>query len=221
MITKIPDSIVYDEVAQRIKKYCEELHVDFLEVLMFHSFETYKNCNKDLDSLESLKRAGIIKHIGVSIYTNEQIEELLLDDRITVVQLPYNLLDNESIRGDLLRQLQNKGKVVHSRSTFLQGLFFTENSKNNLIYQELSDEIEVIKSIAILENTTIINLALSYCINHENIDNVLIGVDSVKQLVDNLQALDYVISTESISKINAIKVKNTDLLNPSLWKNLK
>jgi aryl-alcohol dehydrogenase-like predicted oxidoreductase len=221
VITKIPDSTVYDEVAQKIKKYCEELHVDCLEVLMFHSFDTYKNCNKDLDGLESLKREGIIKHIGVSTYTNEQIEELLLDDRITVVQLPYNLLDNESIRGDLLRQLQSKGKVVHTRSAFLQGLFFAESSKNNLIYQELSDEIEVIKSIATSENTTIINLAQSYCVNQKNIDNVLIGVDSVKQLVDNLEALDYVISTESISKINAIKVKNTDLLNPSLWKRLK
>lgn len=221
VITKIPDNTVFDEVEQKIKKYCEELHVDDLEVLMFHSFDTYKNCKQDLDVLESLKRDGVIKHIGVSTYTNEQVEELLLDDRITVIQLPFNLLDNESIRGELLKKLKIKGKMVHTRSVFLQGLFFAESSKNKLIYHELSDEIEVVKKIAASENTTIINLAQSYCVNQKNIDNVLIGVDSVKQLVDNLEALDYVISTESISKINAIKVKNTDLLNPSLWKRLK
>lgn len=221
VITKIPDNTVFDEVEKKIKKYCEELHVDNLEVLMFHSFDTYKNCNQDLDVLELLKREGVIKHIGVSTYTNEQIEELLLDDRITVVQLPFNLLDNESIRGDLLKKLKIKGKIVHTRSAFLQGLFFAESSKNKLIYHELSDEIEVLKKIAASENTTIINLAQSYCVNQKNIDNVLIGVDSVKQLVDNLEALDYVISTESKSKINAIKVKNIDLLNPSLWKRLK
>lgn len=221
VITKIPDNTVFDEVEQKIKKYCEELHVDNLEVLMFHSFDTYKNCNQDLDVLELLKREGVIKHIGVSTYTNEQIEELLLDDRITVVQLPFNLLDNESIRGDLLKKLKIKGKIVHTRSAFLQGLFFAESSKNKLIYHELSDEIEVLKKIAASENITIINLAQSYCVNQKNIDNVLIGVDSVKQLVDNLEALDYVISTESKSKINAIKVKNIDLLNPSLWKRLK
>jgi aryl-alcohol dehydrogenase-like predicted oxidoreductase len=218
VITKIPHNTVFDELEQKIKKYCEELHVDDLEVLMFHSFETYKNCNKDLYVLESLKRDGVIKHIGVSTYTNEQIEELLLDDRISVVQLPFNLLDNESIRGDLLKKLKIKGKIVHTRSTFLQGLFFAESSKNKLIYNELSDEIEVVKKIAESENTTIINLAQSYCVNQKNIDNVLIGVDSVKQLVDNLEALNYVLSIESKSKINAIKVKNTDLLNPSLWK---
>lgn len=218
VITKIPDIKVFYSVEQKIKKYCEELNVDVLEVLMFHSFDTYKNCNKDLDVLESLKRDGVIKHIGVSTYTNEQIEELLLDDRISVVQLPFNLLDNESIRGDLLKKLKIKGKIVHTRSAFLQGLFFAESSKNKLIYNELSAEIEVVKKIAKSENTTIINLAQSYCVNQKNIDNVLIGVDSVKQLVDNLEALNYVISTESKSKINAIKVKNTDLLNPSLWK---
>ena len=218
VITKIPDNTVIDEVEQKIKKYCEELHTDVLEVLMFHSFDTYKNCNKDLDVLESLKRDGVIKHIGVSTYTNEQIEELLLDDRISVVQLPFNLLDNESIRGDLLKKLKIKGKIVHTRSAFLQGLFFAESSKNKLIYNELSDEIDVVKKIAESENTTIINLAQSYCVNQKNIDNVLIGVDSVKQLVDNLEALNYVISVKSKSKINAIKVKNTDLLNPSLWK---
>lgn len=218
VITKIPDNTVFDEVVQKIKKYCEELHVDVLEVLMFHSFDTYKNHKKDLDVLESLKREGIIKHIGVSTYTNEQIEDLLLDDRITVVQLPFNLLDNQSIRGEILKKLKSKGKLVHTRSTYLQGLFFADSSKNNSIYQKLSGEISVIKNIAISENTSIINLAQSYCVNQINIDNVLIGVDTIKQLENNLEALDYVISAEAISKINGIKVENTDLLNPSLWK---
>ncbi|UQD56118.1 aldo/keto reductase [Flavobacterium sp. K5-23] len=218
VITKIPHSTVYDEVAQKIKKYCEELHVDCLEVLMFHSFDSYKNCNEDLSVLESLKEQEVINHIGVSVYTNEQIEELLLDDRITVVQLPYNLLDNETVRGKLLSQLKDKGKIVHTRSAFLQGLFFKDTSEKNRIYQELSNDIESIKHIAGEENTTIANLALSYCLSQNSIDNVLIGVDSVGQLEENLKSLNYAISKEAVAKINSIKVKNTDLLNPSLWK---
>jgi aryl-alcohol dehydrogenase-like predicted oxidoreductase len=218
VITKIPDNTLIDEVEQKIKKFREELYVDTLEVLMFHSFDTYKKYNNDLDGLVSLKRDGIIKHIGVSTYTNEQIEDLLLDDRITVVQLPFNLLDNKSIRGELIQKLKSKGKLVHTRSTYLQGLFFADSYKNNSIYQKLSAEILVIKNIAMSENTSIINLAQSYCVNQMNIDNVLIGVDTMKQLEDNLEALDYAISAEAISKINEIKVKNIDLLNPSLWK---
>lgn len=217
VITKIPDNTVFNEVEQKIKKYCEELHVDDLEVLMFHSFDTYKNCNKDLDVLESLKREGIIKHIGVSAYSNEQIEELMFDDRITVVQLPFNLLDNESLRGDLLKKLKRKGKVVHTRSAFLQGLFFKNIEDKNYIVQKLQSKLEILKVLVHTSNCTIEELALSYCLNQINIDNVIIGVDSINHLESNLNSSTYNIKKEVINQINRIKVEDINLLNPSLW----
>lgn len=218
VITKVPHGIKYDNVEQKVEKYCEELDVEALEALMFHSFGSYKENMQDLNVLEVMKKQSIIKHIGVSVYTNEQIEILLEDDRITIVQLPFNLLDNESVRGNLLSQLKDKGKIVHTRSAFLQGLFFKDASENNTIYEDLSNEIEVIKSIVKEEDTTMTNLALSYCLAQKNIDNVLIGVDSVGQLEENLKGLNYIISKDLKAKINSIQVKNTDLLNPSLWK---
>lgn len=218
IITKIPYNVEFSSVDHKILGYLRELNVETLEALMFHSFESYEENKHDLSILEKLVRHGVIKNLGVSVYTNKQIESLLDDNRITIVQLPFNLLDNESIRGDLLCELKSKGKIVHTRSAFLQGLFFAESPKNNTIYNELLDEIEIIRSIAKSENTSVINLAQSYCVNQRNIDKVLIGVDSVKQLVDNLEAMNYVISAEAISEINKIIVKNTDLLNPSLWK---
>lgn len=218
VITKIPHSTVYYEVAQKIKKYCEELHVDCLEVLMFHSFDTYENNRPIITVLNDLKNQGIIKNIGVSVYTNNQIEALLTDDNVTVVQMPFNLLDNESIRGDLMNKIKAKGKVIHTRSAFLQGLFFKEQLENNTVSQQLSSVLVAIKNIAIEENTSISNLALSYCLNQKDIDQVLIGVDSVSQLIDNLKSVNYKMNNDVFIKINALEVVNLDLLNPSLWK---
>lgn len=218
VITKIPHSVLLDEIEQKIKDYIQDLNVDRLEVLMFHSFDSYEN-NKDIiQVLIDLKNQGLINHIGVSVYTNNQIEALLSDDAITVVQLPFNLLDNESVRGDLMNQLKNKNKIIHTRSAFLQGLFFKEDIENNSVAQKLSSELSTIKKIATDENTSISNLALTYCLNQEEIDQVLIGVDSEKQLIENVKALNYKIDIETIKKINGIQVNNTDLLNPSLWK---
>jgi aryl-alcohol dehydrogenase-like predicted oxidoreductase len=218
VITKIPHGIEFGEVEHKVKKYCQELNIDCLEVLMFHSFDSYEKSKQDLSVLESLRKQGIIKHIGVSVYTNEQVDEMLKDDRVTVVQLPFNLLDNETVRGKLLSQLKEKGKTIHARSAFLQGLFFKGADDTNVIYQALSDEIEMIKNIAKQEKTTITNLALSYCLGQRSIDNVLIGVDSVMQLEENIKALNCVLTEEATAKINAIRVNNTDLLNPSLWR---
>lgn len=218
VVTKIPHDGDVDKIEQKIRTYINDLNVDCLEILMFHSFDTYQKNKQIIPVLTNLKNQGIIKNIGVSVYTNSQIETLLLDDEITVVQMPFNLLDNESIRGDLMTKLKAKGKIIHTRSAFLQGLFFKEDSDDGSIFQKLYNELNTIKDIAKEENISISNLALSYCLCQENIDQVLIGVDSVSQLMENLKALNYKIEPKAVAKINAIKVKDLDLLNPSLWK---
>jgi aryl-alcohol dehydrogenase-like predicted oxidoreductase len=217
VITKVPHDVVAGEIEQKIRTYINDLNVDHLEVLMFHSFDSYENNRSIIAVLNNLKALGMIKHIGVSVYTNNQIEALLSDDNVTVVQMPFNLLDNESIRGDLMNKMKVKGKVIHTRSAFLQGLFFKEQHENNSISQKLSNELIAIKNISIEENTSISNLALSYCLNQKDIDQVLIGVDSVNQLIDNLKAVEYKMNHDALIKINALKVDNLDLLNPSLW----
>ena len=218
VITKIPHDIIAREIEQKIRTYINDLNVDSLEVLMFHSFESYESNRSVIKDLNNLKNLGLIKHIGVSVYTNNQIETLLNNDDINVVQMPFNLLDNESIRGDLMNKMKVKGKIIHTRSTFLQGLFFKENFEKSIISQKLSNELIAVKKISKEENVSISNLAFSYCLNQKNIDQVLIGVDSEIQLIQNTNALNYKIDKKTIKKINAIKVNNSDLLNPSLWR---
>lgn len=217
VITKIPHDIKVEEIEEKIETYIQDLNVDYLEVLIFHSFDSYKNNSQILKRLNSLKSQGLIKNIGVSIYTNNQIEALLLDDAIDVVQMPFNLLDNQSARGNLMQQLKDSGKIIHTRSAFLQGLFFTESSDMNPVSQKLSSELIEIKKIAKNENISISNLALGYCLQQKNIDQVLIGVDSISQLIDNLESANCIISQDVIEQINEVKVKDLDLLNPSLW----
>ncbi len=217
IITKIPHDIDNVKIEERIEMYCQELHVYCLEVLMFHSFDSYKNNQHLLAILSTIKNKGLIKNIGVSVYTNEQIESLLQDDAVSVVQMPFNLLDNESIRGELMQKLRAKGKKIHTRSAFLQGLFFKDGLSTNLVTQQLSNQLLDIRKLASEENISIAALALGYCLSQKNIDQVLIGVDSIEHLIDNVNAADYQIRKELIERINLIRVENTDLLNPSLW----
>ena len=61
------------------------------------------------------------------------------------------------------------------------------------------------------------SISLNYCLQQNTIDNVLIGIDSLSQLKDNIQSLNYKIKPEAINEISTIRVQNLDLLNPSLW----
>jgi len=217
IVTKVPHDIEVNDISNKIKNYIEILNVEYLDVIMFHSFDSFvKNKNSILE-LSDLKSEGLINRIGVSVYTNNQIEYLIDDKLVSVVQLPFNLLDNSSVKGDLLKRLKSKGKIVHTRSAFLQGIFFKNCNDNNIIVQELKVELNNLNNIAIKNNCSMEELALSYCMNQQFIDNVIIGVDSIEHLRSNIRASEFKIGYEVIDEINSIKIKDTDLLNPSLW----
>lgn len=218
IITKFPHSVKYNSINNKVLQYLEQLAVSSIEVLMFHSFESFKTNYKALDSLKELKSKGSIKNIGVSVYTNEHLKQLLNEDLITVIQFPFNMLDNFNVRGDLLDQLKQKGKSIHTRSAFLQGMFFKNTNDKSPIVQNLKTELKILNQIIIDSNCSMEELALSYCLHQENIDNVIIGVDSILQLNANIKASSYNISQDDIKVINNIQVKDLDLLNPSLWK---
>jgi len=218
IITKFPDVIRNNSINEIVLDYIKQLAVNSIEVLMFHSFESFKTNYKALDSLVELKSKGYVNNIGVSVYTNDHLKQLLNEDLITVIQLPFNMLDNFNLRGDLLSQLKKKGKLIHTRSAFLQGLFFKNTNEKTPIVQKLKTELEILNQIIIESNCSKEELALSYCLQQENIDNVIIGVDSVFQLNANIKAASYEIGQDVIKVINNIKVKDLDLLNPSLWK---
>ena len=217
IVTKVPHHIDANIIEEKVKKYLEELEVNCLEVLMFHSFDSFKLSQRGIDSLIELKSKGLIKNIGVSVYTNNQLEYLLDKDSITVVQLPFNLLDNYTIRGNLIEQLKNKGKIIHSRSAFLQGLFFKKTSDENIIVKKLNSELKILNQIILKLGCSMEELALSYCLHQNSIDNVIIGVDSLDHLNSNLNASSYKIDNYTVQKINNILINNIDLLNPSLW----
>ena len=218
IISKVPYNIEANSIEIKVKEYLEDLEVSCLEVLMFHSFDSFINNRKAIDVLVDLKLKGYVNHVGVSVYTNEQLEYLLNEEEISVVQLPFNLLDNFTIRGNLIKQLKAKGKIIHTRSAFLQGLFFKNSYDQNKIVQKLHSQLEILRHITLKFDCSMEELALSYCMQQEYINNVIVGVDSINQLEANLKASTYAIGEESIELINSIKIEDLDLLNPSLWK---
>ncbi|WP_445721056.1 aldo/keto reductase [Flavobacterium sp.] len=217
IVTKVPHEIEAKYIEIKVKKYLEDLAVNCIETVMFHSFDSFKSNKAILDKLLELKSKRLINNLGVSVYTNDQLEYLIDKDDITIVQLPFNLLDNYSIRGNLLELLKLKGKIIHTRSAFLQGLFFKKTIDENKIVQKLQYELEILNQLVSQYDCSMEELAISYCLKQKNIDNVIIGVDSIDHLNANIKASSYNIHEVLMKKINSIKIKDVDLLNPSLW----
>ena len=52
------------------------MNVNTLDVMMFHSFDSFQSNYNALNTLNELKSDGLIKNIGVSVYTNAQLRKL-------------------------------------------------------------------------------------------------------------------------------------------------
>lgn len=215
--TKIPNNINLNQLEFKIESYLDVLRVDHLETIMFHSFESYEKNEEILTKLISLKNNGIIKNIGVSIYKNIEIQNLLIDVSIDVVQLPFNVLDNLNLKDRLFEKLKDKNKLIHTRSAFLQGLFFKDLNDKNRIVQQLKTELNLLKNLLLEYNCSIEQLAVSYCYMQKEVDKIILGVDSLDHLNLNLQAAKFNLTNEILEKIHKIKIQDINLLNPSLW----
>jgi uncharacterized protein len=217
VITKLSASEDAQDFEARIYKYLSDLAVSQLDTLMFHSFPAYKKSKDVFSELLRLREKGLFKNLGVSIYTNAELKQLIDDETIDLIQLPFNLLDNSSLRGELLALAKQRNKILHTRSAFLQGLFFKDPHDDHIIVKKLKEHILQIREVARMKKISIESLALGYCLYQKNIDQVLIGVDSLAQLRNNMKAGTYIPDQETVELINKIHIENTDLLNPALW----
>jgi aryl-alcohol dehydrogenase-like predicted oxidoreductase len=207
------------DLVERIQVHCSNFNVNYLEGYMFHSYNDFKmNINNDPNVLDNIKNSGLVKKIGVSVYSNDEIEDLLNFKNINLIQLPFNLFDNEYQRKEILEKAKKRNIEIHTRSVFLQGLFFKDiNTLTNCLLP-LKKNLSELSLILNNNNISIESLALNYPLNKTYIDKVLIGVDSLEQLKNNIKATENDFDKSIYEKIDCIQIKNTKLLNPSNWK---
>ena len=183
---------------------------------MFHNFNDYMFFfNLFREDLLHLKRNGLIDKIGVSLHSNKEITEVLKNYTIDLIQLPFNLLDNSHQRKEILIKAKVRGIEVHTRSVFLQGLFFKDSNEIKDELFEIKEGLNTIKSLVKKEEMN--DLALNYAYSKDYIDRVLLGVDSVEQLKSNINTINNSKTNSFNHEVDNIVVKNNLLLNPANW----
>lgn len=199
-----------------VRKTIEQLSVSEIEYYFFHSFDEYLESPEIKSNLLKLKVKGLIKKVGVSVYLNDQIDIASNDKDIDVIQVPFNLLDNETQRADSLRLAKCRGKEIHARSTFLQGIFFMNPSELPEKLVGLRGSIEEINNLSKKYNLSLIEMAFNYPLSKDYIDKIVFGVETTSQLKTNLDASKITLPSDLVAEIDRI-ASPTKLLNPTNW----
>ena len=204
--------------SKRVEQHLVDLNVETLYCYMFHSFDDFKiHYKENASEIFQLKEAGVIEKFGVSVYNNTEIETLLDFPEVDLIQLPFNLLDNAKQRSEILLKAKERGVEIHTRSVYLQGLFFKDLNTLSSKLLPLKQELDKVNSISNSTGIKISDLSFTYVFQQDYIDKILIGVDTVEQLRINLEATNTIIPKSIMDKIDSINVEDKSLLNPSNW----
>ena len=165
---------------------CQRLGVQGLDALLLHApADLRKPGAHYLEAwLLSLRERGLVQRLGVSIYSGEEligVNPALLD----LVQLPLSLLDQRLLQDGTLTRLRDGGTAIHARSLFLQGLLLTQASKwPSWVSLEIRSHQLALEALAEERGCQLIDLAIGFAREQEDLEAVVIGVCSVRELLD-------------------------------------
>lgn len=205
-------------IREQLVKTIAETKTSGVYVYFYHRFDDMISKPASIAELSALKSEGLLSRIGVSVYGNEELKRCVDNDTVDVIQLPFNLLDNFSRRGELIRQAKELGKTIQIRSVFLQGLFFRDPDSFPPVLTPLKKYIVRLRKIAAECGISMHALALGYAASKKEIDGIIIGVDSRAQLLNNIGSFDTVPDRSVIEAVENIIVEEESLLYPFNWK---
>jgi aryl-alcohol dehydrogenase-like predicted oxidoreductase len=207
----IPEN-VYDTLTRSLTR----LNVDSYHTILAHRSEHFFADSRVLSDLKRLKRERLVQHIGVSIYTNQEFEQAINNGFVDVIQFPFNLLDNLSQRGEMMRRAKSAGKILHARSAYLQGMFLKEFPLPPKL-QPIEKYIEKLRILCTENNISMTSLCLEYAFQNSMIDNVVIGQHTASQLSDNICLIKNFKGGIYLTEVDDICVREPKLLSPRNW----
>ena len=173
-----------------------------------------KNGKLIMETMEGLKERGLVKKIGVSVYTGWQIDQLLEKYAIDIIQVPINVLDQRLLTGGHLYRLKNAGVEIHARSVFLQGLLLLDPDKLHPFFDGIRLHLKNYHRLIRTQGHTPVGAALGFVTGIREVDVVLCGINNQFQLEEICRLAEVPLDSKDFSEF---AIEDEYILNPSLW----
>lgn len=207
----------------------KRLGTDYIDLYWLHAWDTVTPLEEVLLTLNDLVREGKVRHVGLSdvpawyLAKWQTLSSLRLLEPVAAMQLEYSLVER-TIEREHVPAAREFGVGICPwsplASGFLSGKYKKEGngaSEGRLSMTKESDnpvwDKFTPKNWAILEEAQKIakelgcsaaQVALSWVYNQPGVTSTLIGATKIKQLEDNLAALEIQLPAEALKRLNAL-----------------
>lgn len=216
IISKLPVTSKYN-VSNFFLESLKRLNKKSIYGYMLHNFSIYENDKYTWTELMGLRQQGKVQKIGVSLYSPEHLIKLWEDGvELDIIQVPFNLFDHRF--KPYLSEMKERGIEIHTRSTFLQGLFFKSPENLPPFLQGAKKELIIFNQLVKDLGLTKVQACLGWVLSNSEIDKVVIGVDSSEQLQRNIDDLKRIQNKKiDWSLLDRLRIDDLIIINPSNW----
>ncbi|SEN19785.1 Predicted oxidoreductase [Mesobacillus persicus] len=196
-----------DEVLQQLDDSLKSLNTEYIDLYQAHSCSDEEFNNDELwTMLDKQVQAGKIRHLGVSLKTNNESyqTERATEYNVKALQVVYNRLD-KAPEATIFPSAEKQDLGILARvplaSGFLSGKYKPGASfgKNDVRSRnedaEIQQTLRLVEEIAkteVPESVPMAAWALAWCLQHPAVTTVIPGCKNPDQVVANAKAADLV-----------------------------
>lgn len=204
-----------------LEQSLKRMQLDYVDIFYSHRYDPNTPLEETMGALSDMVKQGKALYVGISKYPTEVAREAyrILQQNGTpclINQDRYNIFTRD-IEQSVLPLAEENGVGFIAFSPLAQGMLsdkylngIPENSRaahsygflqKSQLTRELIEKISSLNEIANQRGQTLAQMALAWCLHKPQVNSVIIGTSSVKQLQDNIDAL-----------------KNSSFTNDELWR---
>jgi diketogulonate reductase-like aldo/keto reductase len=180
------DKLAYDDVIKACRASLERLRTDYLDLYLIHAPNPEIPIKDTFKALDELKEQGLIREIGVSNFTIDELKEAqsVTKNKIVVNQLHYNLA------------YQNLQEAVdYCRTNDIMVMAYRPIERGALIEKEIPVIEDMCKKYGKSKPQIVINWLISQGIV------TISKMSDPKHLMENLKSLDFTMDKEDIERL--------------------
>lgn len=187
----------------------KRMDLDYVDIFYSHRYDPNTPIEETMGALSDMVKQGKALYVGISKYPVEKAREafrilkekgtpcLIYQDRYSIFTREvedshFSLLDEKGVgfigfsplAQGMLSDKYLKGIPDNSRAALAHGFLRKEQITHDVIKR-----LEKLEKIAKKRKQTLAQMALAWCYHKSQVNSVIIGASSVKQLDENIKAL--------------------------------
>jgi aryl-alcohol dehydrogenase-like predicted oxidoreductase len=168
-------------------------------------------------ALASCRDAGLTSRIGASVYGPAQFATALELPGLTMIQAPYNVLDQRVEREGLLDRARKGGIKVMLRSPFLQGALLMARECRPEWLRFAAQRLDAWLDLCERHRADPTSVALRFVLDR-NPDTVVVGCETIQQLDGILAAASKAaLASDLLEEVDHLATDDPCVVDPSRW----